>query len=116
MALLCTDGQTDGQMDSNKYITSLFAKTTPLDNSGTVVGESPDCLLLFGTVVGENPDHVCWDVVDDNGTRQGALLPELHGQKFQFMNWSTYYSRTPPCGHPTSVDTPPLWTLFARPV
>ena len=28
--------------------------------SGTVMGESPDCLLLFGTVVGENPDHVCW--------------------------------------------------------
>ncbi len=29
--------------------------------SGTVVGESPDCLLLSGTVVGENPDHVYWD-------------------------------------------------------
>ncbi len=28
---------------------------------GTVVGESPDCLLLSGTVVGENPDYVCWD-------------------------------------------------------
>ncbi len=34
---------------------------SPVDISGTVVGESPDCLLLFGTVVGENPDHVCWD-------------------------------------------------------
>ena len=28
----------------------------PVDISGTVVGESPDCLLLSGTVVGENPD------------------------------------------------------------
>ncbi len=26
------------------------------------------------------------------------------------------YSRTSPCGHPTTVDTPPLWTLFTRPV
>ncbi len=26
------------------------------------------------------------------------------------------YSRTSPCGHPTTVDTPPLWTLFSRPV
>ena len=26
------------------------------------MGESPDCLLLFGTVVGENPDYVCWEV------------------------------------------------------
>ena len=34
----------------------------PVDISGTVVGESPDCLLLSGTVVGENPDHVCWVV------------------------------------------------------
>ncbi len=33
----------------------------PVDNFGTVVGESPDFLLLSGTVVGENPDHVCWD-------------------------------------------------------
>ncbi len=32
----------------------------PVDISGTVMGESPDCLLLSGTVVGENPDHVCW--------------------------------------------------------
>ncbi len=32
----------------------------PVDISGTVVGESPDCLLLFGTVVSENLDHVCW--------------------------------------------------------
>ncbi len=32
----------------------------PVHISGTVVGESPDCLLLSGTVVGENPDHVCW--------------------------------------------------------
>ncbi len=33
----------------------------PADNFGTVVGESPDRLLLSGTVVGENPDHVCWE-------------------------------------------------------
>ena len=33
----------------------------PVDIFGTVVGESPDCLLLSGTVVGENPDYVCWD-------------------------------------------------------
>ncbi len=38
----------------NKYI--------PVDISGTVVGESPDCLLLSETVVGENQDHVCWDI------------------------------------------------------
>ncbi len=35
----------------------------PVDISGTVVGESPDCLLLSETVVGENPDHVCWVVL-----------------------------------------------------
>ncbi len=34
----------------------------PVEISGTVVGENPDCLLLSGTVVGENPDHVCWEV------------------------------------------------------
>ncbi len=32
----------------------------PVDISGTVVGESPDCLLLSWTGVGENLDHVCW--------------------------------------------------------
>ncbi len=32
----------------------------PVDISGTVVGESPDSLLLSGTVVSENQDHVCW--------------------------------------------------------
>ena len=32
----------------------------PVDIFGTVVGESPDCLLLSWTVVGENPDYVCW--------------------------------------------------------
>ncbi len=26
------------------------------------------------------------------------------------------YSRTSPCGHPTTVDTPPKWTLYSRPV
>ncbi len=45
-----------------KYV--LIGMTTerpfPVDNFGTVVGESPDRLLLSGTVVGENPDHVCW--------------------------------------------------------
>ena len=35
--------------------------------------------------------------------------------------WAVYavqlkYSRTSPYGHPTTVDTPPLWTLFSRPV
>ncbi len=41
----------------------FIAKTfIPVDISGTVVGESPDCLLLSGTVLGENPDHVCWDM------------------------------------------------------
>ncbi len=34
----------------------------PVDISGTVVGESPDCLLLSGTVVSGNLDHVCWAV------------------------------------------------------
>ena len=37
-------------------------------------------------------------------------------QQFHAMNVSSIYSRTPPCGHPTFVDTPPLWTLSARPV
>ncbi len=26
------------------------------------------------------------------------------------------YSRTSPCGHPTYVSTPPLWTLFPGPI
>ena len=34
----------------------------PVDIFGTVVGESPDCLLLSGTVVVENPDYVWWDL------------------------------------------------------
>ncbi len=34
-----------------------------VDIFGTVVGESPDCLLLSGTLVGENPDHVCWVIM-----------------------------------------------------
>ncbi len=38
-------------------------KPNPVDISGTVVGESPDCLLFFGTVVGENPDYVCWEMI-----------------------------------------------------
>ena len=32
------------------------------------------------------------------------------------LNSKRKYSSTPPCGHPAFVDTPPLWTLFARPV
>ncbi len=32
----------------------------PVDIFGTVVGESPDCLLLSGTVVSENTDYLCW--------------------------------------------------------
>ncbi len=39
----------------------------PVDISGTVMGESPDCLLLSGTVVGENPDHVCRVELYKNG-------------------------------------------------
>ena len=35
----------------------------PVDISGTVVGESPECLLLSSTVVGENPGHVCWAMI-----------------------------------------------------
>ena len=38
----------------------LLLSQFPVDISGTVMGESPDCLLLSGTVVSENPDHVCW--------------------------------------------------------
>ncbi len=37
--------------------------TIPVDISGTIMGESPDYLLLSGTTVGENADHVCWDDV-----------------------------------------------------
>ncbi len=33
----------------------LQGSPSPVDNFWTVVGESPDCLLLSGTVVGENP-------------------------------------------------------------
>ncbi len=40
----------------------------PVDISGTVVGESPDCLLLSGTVVGENLDHVCWEAINGVAT------------------------------------------------
>ncbi len=32
--------------------------------------------------------------------------------KIYFRSWPNKYSRTSPCGHPTTVDTPPLWTLF----
>ncbi len=46
--------------------------------SGTVAGESPDCLLLSGTVVGENPDHVCWVSIN----KVKIALDFLHGQPF----------------------------------
>ena len=49
--------------ESRASLACLY-KNFPVDISGTVVGESPDCLLLSGTVVGENPDHVCWVQVD----------------------------------------------------
>ena len=47
----------------------------PVDIFGTVVGESPDCLLLSGTVVGENPDYVCWvySLFEDVGLLLGPL-------------------------------------------
>ncbi len=48
--------------------------SNPVDNFGTVVGESPDCLLLSGTVVGENPDHVCWEVDASKGANIFALV------------------------------------------
>ncbi len=35
----------------------------PVEISGTMVGESLDCLLLSGTVVDENLDHVCWGLI-----------------------------------------------------
>ncbi len=45
-----------------EWAAKIFSVKThfPVDIFGTVVGESPDCLLLSGTVVGENPDYVCW--------------------------------------------------------
>ncbi len=48
---------------------------SPVDISGTVMGESPDCLLLSGTVVGEIPDHVCWVLV----TWTICLLSKIQG-------------------------------------
>ncbi len=36
--------------------------SNPVDISGTVAGERPDCLLLFGTVVSEILDYVSWEV------------------------------------------------------
>ncbi len=42
---------------------SLCNSDLPVDISGTVMGESPDCLLLSGTVVSENQDHVCWAII-----------------------------------------------------
>ena len=34
---------------------------SPVDISGTFMGEGPVCLLLSWNVVGENPDYVCWE-------------------------------------------------------
>ncbi len=48
----------------------------PVDICGTVVGESPDYLLLSGTVVGENPDHVCWALTDD--PESGDKMPIIN--------------------------------------
>ena len=45
----------------NEYVISIL-----VDISGTIVGESPDCLLLPGIVVGENLDNVCWDITVEN--------------------------------------------------
>ncbi len=33
----------------------------PVDISGIVSGESPDCQFLSGTLVGENTERVCWE-------------------------------------------------------
>ncbi len=52
-------------------------ETHPVDISGTVVGESPDCLLLSGTVVGENPDHVCWALTEVHYLRKNILSSGL---------------------------------------
>ena len=53
-----------------------------MNNFGTVVGKSRDCLLLSGTVVGENPDHVCWVAVNNfqpmNQTRSMVQTPMMH--------------------------------------
>ncbi len=52
----------------------------PVDISGTVVGESLDCLLLSGTVVGENPDHVCWAI------RPTFQQPFIHNVSFNISS------------------------------
>ncbi len=51
-------GHSDWQSGTKCLAIDLYT----VDISGTMVGGSPDCLLLSGTVVGENPDHVCWVV------------------------------------------------------
>ncbi len=45
----------------------------PVDISGTVVGESPDCLLLSGTVVGENPDLSAGKYSSLGGSKEVSL-------------------------------------------
>ena len=47
----------------NEYLIGIL-----VDISGTIVSESPDCLLLPGTVVGENLDPVCWDITVENNS------------------------------------------------
>ncbi len=65
----------------------------PADISGSVVGESLDCLLLSGTVVSENPDHVCWVAVPSG---KGNL--ESCNLKFAISTWlncqSSYWGKS----------------------
>ncbi len=49
-------------------------------------------------------------------TRRGGLNQD---KIYIFMNTHSInymYSRVPPCGHSSYVDTPLLWTLFSRPI
>ena len=36
-------------------------------------------------------------------------------ENISFLLGMIIYSKTQSCGHPTYVDTPPLWTLFQGP-
>ena len=62
--------------------------TYPVDNFGTVVGESPDRLLLSGTVVGENPDYVCWVARLITSPRGNFSFSSPRGQSL--LNEQTY--------------------------
>ncbi len=58
----------------------------PVDIFGTVIGESPDCLLLSGTVVGENPDYVCWAKI--GRTCRSNVLLKLRGPVMKtYFDW-----------------------------